>query len=911
MNRKTTVTTFPEVTFYASVSSDSDTDQNMTRRKPRVKNPNAAKLRNSAKPKIRNCDKCCNIVANGDDMYRFYRMGLTVCKSCWITIDPSKEKAKRPIRKSSTETKLCTVFLKDVLSEESLKSGGNIYKIEKDGNKIYVVSDENSQDEDGKSSSVSPKIENHIVNGSAKQTRKRRVNITKSDVESPPSKVKELKRNTKHKVNMSGLKSLKVLSDTEQPSTSFSKWQKRKKNTDNDQSSDSDIAQRSPRSLRSSKLGDSTKRNLSSASEGEEANKRNRKKLRSILEGVTANVQLEINDESSSNEGNTSLRKKKTKDAPAVGISKTETDIKRETHSRTSPISNKEMTPPAEFKSPKSIASSEGKSTEYCCDKCSRKFDTKLSIAEHKLTHLKQATLKLIRIDVPSDEEKQETKTASQESQVHSKEAATRLSGAASTDDPSEEIDLNVEDDTDEEEIFSLSKNKSARKGEKKEKCSEDGEGDDATDKPAAEKEEEQEESTKIESDKIAITKKSQQRKDTMDESDKTIILAEIEEDENTKDKDTESPTDLKDKDNNHAQEATVVTAENHKDLDVEEDKNSANAENDIETLAVEKEKSVTNCNDISNDKADLDDQITFDNKATESSVLSTAKDNEENEKESESFKNNLKNGCKDRNNEKIMNNIMEALEQCDLTNDCQKKGTKEPKKKETIDDSCVIDKTKMLHDKEDSIIVVDEDKVEEEGSLDRLRNKTDEQDVEIEVVDKPSNAKDKSDLVNCEKVDSAKKSDVVIEYDVMTISMDSDNETAPFETRKMTTESMIETINDSIEEERSEKDTSDFEQLLGNSMASKNCEVQENLKHASSNSSINAASEILREVFDLAADEVQKREDEDSGTKSFNDVEMETLENISREIRNSADMPSLDPISVMEVDDVNDITLN
>jgi len=201
VNRKTTITTFPDITFYGSVNSDSDSnEENMARSKRhskgrRVQSKTQTKLRNN-KSKARNCDKCHNAVASGIDMYRFYHTGLTVCKNCWITMDPNSDKLQRrsrQIQSNLAETKLCAVFLTDVLSQELYKKEktDEMEKDKDDNTSCGSSQEEAKSSESSTPQSTSSKTRNHIVNGKAKQGRKRKIDLekSKSDVERTPLKV--------------------------------------------------------------------------------------------------------------------------------------------------------------------------------------------------------------------------------------------------------------------------------------------------------------------------------------------------------------------------------------------------------------------------------------------------------------------------------------------------------------------------------------------------------------------------------------------------------------------------------------------------------------------------------------------------------------------------------------------------
>lgn len=909
VNRKTTITTFPDITLYDLINSDSENSENMAHNKPRAKNRkrriNAqTKSRNDVKQKIRKCDECHSIVPNGTDMYRFHRTRLTVCRNCWITMDPSKDKLKlrsRQIESNLAETKLCAVFLTDVLDKKSYKNEKEYKMVKNKDNKSYVISDDSSL-EDRLSESylnVMPKSGNDAVNNNTerKQGKKRQIDAQKKeDVESTPTKVTRLSR--KH----ANTTEAKVSSDVEQQSTTSRRGRKRKTAAVSDRSSDSDV------SPLSSKDKSEDRAEILSPS----SSKPNRKKLRTILEGVTANVRSESTDESSTEETNS---KRMTKKAPSTHTNKEKDTCKR---TRSSSISSTEMTSLAEFKSPKSVASSEVKKKCHTCDTCGKKFDTKLENAQHGLTHLMQASLKLERVTISSIKEKQELKINSEEDKI-SEEAKVCLTTTISidkhTDNLSEEI--NVED-TDDEEIFTLAKKESA---DKKEADSKDC---NVTDKQDIQNELRVEESTKNQSDE-KITEEPEQCVESTAVPNETITSVEIEQDtkdteeNNTKNKNIkEKGTKGKDTKNKNGKASTDkdIDTSKAKDTDVQNDivvketssstskflyrytlvstnvdvekYKDVSAENDTKVSTEEKEKS-------NNDKEHLHEETKHDSKTTKPSVSSINNITKDNKNHSKS-KNDLKNSCKD-NESEIVKDV--EMEQCDLANKSQEESINESE--ETV--SNIIDETETLKDQIDldNMAVVDEDKVEASG---KQQDPANEEKMETEViidVDKPNNAKDivKVDLLNGEKLNQTEDKD-----DVAIIPAASNNDIVQY--TKVTEETIA--VDNSREEDKLEETIRNLEELIENNTTNNKCEERENSNHSSNDSPMDAANMILKEVFDLAAAEVQKREDTNS-MKSLHDTEIETLENITREIRNSADMPSLDPI--MDMDDDNDITLN
>lgn len=885
----------------------------MVRNKSRAKNrrgrPSAqTKSQNDVKPNARKCDECHSIVPNGTDMYRFHCTRLTVCRNCWITMDPSKDKLKRRSRQIDTsnlaETKLCAVFLTDVLDKKSNKNEKE-HKIEKNkDNKSYIMSEDSSLED-----RLSELLVNSAVNNNIKRGKKRQIDAEKKeDVESTPTKI--IKLSTKRE----NASEAKISSDVEQQSTTYSTRRGHKRtNTANDRSSDSDVS--SPLGSRK-KLDDRAK--LSSPS----SSKPDRKKLKTILQGVTANVHSQSTDESSIED--TNLGK------TTENVSNAHTNKEKNAHKRTrsSSVSSTETTSLAEFKSPKSVA--EVKKNCHTCDTCGKKFDTKVANVEHGLTHLMQASLKLERVTISNIKEKQELKIDSEEDKIV-KEAKVFLTKTVSidkhTDDPSEEIAINVVD-TDEEEIFSLSKEQSTKKEEaKKETSSEDY---NVTDKLDAESKLYVEESAKIQSDEKMV-EESEQCVESTAVPNETETSIEIEQGKDTKEMNTKNnnirENDTKDKDrkvsmdrdidtliekDTNVQKDTIVKDMSSSTtkfsycnklctkVDVDENKDVSDvAENDTKMLTKEKEKS-------NNEKEHLLEEIPHDSKATKSlvsSINNTINQDDNNKNHNESCKSDLKNICKD-NESEIIKDV--EMTQCELTHDNKSQKENIDESEKTVD---VTDETEKLKDQIDlnDTVVMDEDKVE---ILEKQQDTTNDQNMETEVIiddDKPNNATDtvKSDFLNGEKLNQAENGDE-IENDIVIIPADSNKDIIQY---TKDTEKTI-TIDSSNEKDKLEETIKNLEDLFENNKMNNKYEEQENSNHTLNDSPIDAANMILKEVFDLAAAEVEKREDINN-TKDLQDTEIETLENITREIRNSADMPSLDPISIMDIDDDNDITLN
>ncbi|XP_046747928.1 putative WEB family protein At1g65010, chloroplastic isoform X2 [Diprion similis] len=184
VSRKTTVHSAAKLQY----TSDSDSEYN----KMAPKQLRSKRLKNLKHPQqlhFRTCGQCETLIEDGIDMYRLHRTGLTVCKACWITMDPISTRTgnkRRPNTQiESKTTRLCAVFVKDVLSAASSKDNGscNVEKAEKDA-QIYVISDHSDTE-----------IPN--TKATRKTRQKRGVDDNKSELESLSASWSRTKRSAK------------------------------------------------------------------------------------------------------------------------------------------------------------------------------------------------------------------------------------------------------------------------------------------------------------------------------------------------------------------------------------------------------------------------------------------------------------------------------------------------------------------------------------------------------------------------------------------------------------------------------------------------------------------------------------------------------------------------------------------
>ncbi|XP_011502012.1 PREDICTED: MATH and LRR domain-containing protein PFE0570w-like [Ceratosolen solmsi marchali] len=142
VNRKTTFIQSSNLDLNTPSDTDSDSSVIMSNRKRKNKVNKTIVSRSQRK-----CEQCKIEVKSGVDMYKIYRTGVTVCKQCWLTIDPGKVKTSSKKRKKFdySGTKLCSVLLEDVYQKNSYERE---YKIEKDnkGNTVFIVTDDSESE---------------------------------------------------------------------------------------------------------------------------------------------------------------------------------------------------------------------------------------------------------------------------------------------------------------------------------------------------------------------------------------------------------------------------------------------------------------------------------------------------------------------------------------------------------------------------------------------------------------------------------------------------------------------------------------------------------------------------------------------------------------------------------------------
>ncbi|KOC68893.1 hypothetical protein WH47_10881 [Habropoda laboriosa] len=818
------------------------------------------KLRNNnsnTTSKLGVCNKCHNSIKNEDDMYKIHKTGDTVCKSCWKNMNICTSEAEIQVQQNVSETKLCTVFLKDVLKDTDIKEQ-KLYKINEDdvGNKTYVVTGQNVTNENKP---------DKVVKDTRRQGQKRSLRSVK--LENEDINDKDIGPNKKHKSDE------KEASNTDSKEESLPRTRRvrqlQQKNSTHSatQSSDSDssvsrVTRKGRRVLTKHKLATG-----SSWSDADVDNRQDRKKLKTILKGIPIAKSIQVSDVSSSNEDVMS-RKKRLRFTSASPTMIDEIQDNKALESSARKVSTrkiKNLSGQSPKLSMEKIEESQSESDHkevifdtktYVCDECGASYENKLLGLTHKLSHYKQPTLKLQKL--------------SEESSVIEKESGPSEPVDNLSEDPSESIALMVEDDEEEsvEHAKNLNENNftDISSNEESKICSPRKEAvEDAVDVKLVMKESDddqlhktQKEGEELQADEdvemnVASSSTQNENEVTKDED----IQKESKEDENVN---LEENLDT-------SQSFTEHKQKQHKEEEEEEEKEKEEKDEENEQdgnkdkLDEEEIEQVVSLGNINEDHGEKDIEKKEEMESTSKTMEADNDRTEEEENDRTQEEENDK--TQDEENDKTQD------EENDKTQDEEKNNSKDIKEGEGQD----IEKEEEQHVK-----TTDKD-TEEEDTVCESLNKS---------------IKDSADsTVNVDEVDSVKEveqentemKEVDRTIDDASNSKETSEQKSPRSTQKVKSpgENIIQTkINGSPKQSKVLEEI-ELVNEMDNSRGAK-----------STSDSANAVAEVLQEVLDLANAEVRKRQ-EVIGTNAENDtIELETLENISREINSTIDMPCL-----------------
>ncbi|XP_076754841.1 uncharacterized protein LOC143425724 [Xylocopa sonorina] len=428
VSRKTTITECGRTNLHVLQESNNNfTD--MTRTRSQQNKISNKKL--DGKSKLRVCNKCNNSVKTGDDMYKIHNTGKIVCKSCWKSTDIHKNGTEKHVQQNLSETKHCTVFLKDVLKDTEIKDK-NLYRIDEDneGKKTYVVTEKES---DKAVDDVSNKRRRQVQSRSVKSTRTENESTDNEDLPHKKSKSEEKEIN-------------KIIPEESKSATPQLRQRKRKNSSSNiGQSSDSE-----PPATRASKRGQGAltrhkRATGSSLSDADLDNKHNRKKLRTILRGIPIMANMNVNDKSSSNKDEPRRKRTRQTSVPPKQSEASDDDSKK---SIENDLAVQEVNSEDESVAKPSTTSQETQSSKpddkgdifetqtYVCDECGTSYENRLLGLTHKLSHYKQPKLEL--------------KELSNEISTKDVTPDTTETADDQSDDPNEAIAITVDDDEEE-----------------------------------------------------------------------------------------------------------------------------------------------------------------------------------------------------------------------------------------------------------------------------------------------------------------------------------------------------------------------------------------------------------------------------------------------------------------------------
>ncbi|XP_050485307.1 myb-like protein X [Bombus huntii] len=895
VNRKTTSTEPNRINLNAFLESESDSDR-MTRTRSRNN-----KLSEQTKSQV--CSKCHNSIKTDDDIFKIHKTGEIVCKCCWKNMDICKSKPEKEVS-NDKQIKLCTVFLKDVLKDSKIKKE-KLYRIDEDdeGNKTYVVMATNLTNENKSSKPVSD-IRNDIEKQSQKRSSK---SVRTADKDSSNEDVP----NKKHKPDA------KEICDTDSKQSSLVAQQTKqvtqkggKHNINQSFDSDSSIPKIAKNSGR--RLTRHKRATGSSLSDADIDNKYNRKRLKTILSGIPirGNRNVDVSDESSSNEDVVLKRKRLSfTSTSSVTIEICDDDNDQENFEKNIRKTNRKntkklaklptVTNSQELQSPKSDDKDDiFKTQTYVCDECGASYENKFIGLTHKLTHYKQPQLKLQKLSNETWMKETSGPSEALDDQV---------------EDLSETIKITVEDDEEElmesEKNFNTSNhadinsNAGSNINSPKKEVVEDAvdvklvmkeSDDDQTHKTEKETEDLQEDEVA----EINIISPSQNETKTKEDTDKES------EKENEDNYNNNDETDKNIHESIKCVKSEEIMKISHSDS---EDKQKNNKE---KYKQMEEDKQENEKDKQENEK---------DKQENEKDKQENEKDKQENEKdkqENEEDKRKNEKG-KQENEENKRENYKGKQENEEDKCKVEEKQTKiveEVEKVKVVEEVKVVKERGGEEDEKRDLDIKDD----EEGKQEKERKEAMCNGQAIQTINKESLKKFSEncveDTMEANDIDISKKieqsdikqketnnrMDVADDEGDLTILA---KQRSPKSIQKIIScnENRMQIKVDDSDSKKSEvlertvlleEDTTDKENFNRNDLEIVNVDSPQ--RKDSISDSANAAAEVLREVLDLASAEVVKRQEVIDINIDTDSIETETLGNISHEIQNIVDMPSL-----------------
>ncbi|XP_076618026.1 uncharacterized protein LOC143340223 [Colletes latitarsis] len=946
ISRKTTITDSARTALYTLQDSDTELSK-MTRtrsQKGKLNDTNS-----SDKLKLQICEKCQSTFRTNNDVHKSKKSGPPVCKSCWAETGSDTNEINK--QQSLTETKFCKVFLKDVLKDKTVSNQKLYkVKEDGQGKKKYIVTDVLPEENSKTQGEKSPKIVSDIESNTARQGQKRSLRSMRTEnTDSKEIATKKLKSNIKQKNTDSKSTSL-TESLLKRPNLRGQKIDKRNPNQrpDSDSTltnnvnvdkrkltrhkratdaslSDADVDNKPDRKkLKSILAGNIVITNLDASSSVYD-----RLRKKNIRFENAAPIMVDVTNQDVTQE---SSRRKE------LALKSKPSSIKRTSEKSDDSKSDNEKT-------------EDDKNETYTCEECGANYETKLTWLSHKLTHYKQPKLELQKVNASdTTKDTLNTKEAVEDlCEDQSETIAIRVDDdeeEAVTD--ATNLDVNVTTDKTQSSMKELNEIVDVESISDDHDSDHDQQTKNKVEKPQSQEDAEttvtkstpekvKRNSRKDRSRKRLHSPRSRRSRKISDQStDKNADKSETEnntsteedmntslrEDENSRTKGNQdiSLTPIK---NGQAKEnENILLVQNEKNLDTKQNKDEEeNVESTTEErLAVLESKQ----KETEKDNDDVDGEKETIHTQDESEII----DKETNDKGSET--NDQENVAKDKESEtndkesETNDKKSEAIDKESETNDKEsetndKESETNNRENETNDKESEIndkenetnDKESETNDKESEINEKESETNDKESETNDKESETIEEESESivkesEATDKESlngvkSSKDCSDESTVKDVagssKTVKRKSIEVEdssdEDIRIVNVNSSKNTAK-EKSTDPTENVDFSSEDEIEctQVENDKPLVTKEVIVISETNSSVCnddveEVEITEQRKSAKDSADAAAEVLQEVLDLASAEVEKRNESVDVNIENDSNDMETLENISREIRN------------------------
>lgn len=931
------------------------------------------KNRLSSQRKPRSCGACKTSINDGEDMYRFYKTNLTVCKTCWTSMYPNKCKTKLK-KLAGADTKLCAVFLKDVLSDVTAKEHKG-YKVEKDkyGNNVYVITDSESEadpeDKMDTDSSQSQKKLSKETDNKPKRTRKRSI-IHRS--ECSDCETKTIKRMKHDKETTSKISKLEGTVHTKNKST------KRDHYSDTDILLHKEVQVNAP--VKMVKKNNRKVYSLSDIDTNKSQKKKqnvslkNLKSLKSLRESTTSDdssltedsTKVKNSNEQSKSHANNNITGKRKKKSSLSSTSSSDSTLLPKIQNSEPKRIRKTFVPKSKKKSVEETSSDNTdldemdskEKVKHICHECNIMFKNKLELVTHELTHFKTLELKLHKLrieDKYKDNGKVDKLNVNKLNDELNEQQNEEITLSVHDDEESEVADITDRIDVMEDTIEKSDEDIKSSLTENKEKDSLEMH---MTGKEVEKKSELVEtikelisnDSIKVNEDKDRTSESTEQNRLMLTNAENNNTSKDIGNDQNQSDgtnndriEDIEQSTKEMDEVNEEIEDKDKEKI-NEK---VEGDKNENIEQHGDDTKDKEKDKieEVEEDNDI---KEKDDTTMKKENEAEDKQDNTMEIENNKNEKvndvnERENHTNEIKgdaNEIEDNANE-IEDDANDIENDMDVTKDIMKeimditmeRENEMNKRADTTNEMENGEANKTDDTMKEKVDGFEENENKKMKEIEMSNAEREKQNSDINSFSEDINSNNSilndnihlADVIENLDVENEKSSvdnkdeknemdnGIIDDTSLEGCNIASENNIPTFDTKSINDNSISfqETIDKQVDithiihSEEQKLCTTDTQKLLSDlsTMSEPATCIEVSLINKNNKESVNAVVEMDDHVFDLVTNEQQNHLSTVEHDIRCKQLRPETLEDISREIQKSADMPSLDPINSMEMD--------